>query len=62
MNKTQIKLISIEGRWGQSLYPPVPPPPPVSAFFPEKAPMRPHARLLLAALSKTTENKKWTRM
>jgi len=57
-----VKLISIEGRWGQSLYPPVPPPPKVSALFPEKAPMRPQARLLLAALSKTTENKKWTRI
>jgi hypothetical protein len=47
-----VKLISIEGRWGQPIYPPVPPLPKVADLFPERGPLRPRA----AAIMKLTQN------
>jgi hypothetical protein len=56
-----IKLISIEGRWGQPIYPPVPPLPKVADLFPERGPLRPRAAAIMNLLMKPTTERRYAR-
>jgi hypothetical protein len=48
--KTTIKLISIEGRWGQPIYPPKPPIPKLADLLPERIRLRPQALALMNSI------------
>lgn len=47
-----IRLVSIEGCWGQPIYPPQPPKPRMADLLPEQSRLRPAARALFKALLK----------
>lgn len=61
MNNNTIKLISIEGRWGQPIYPPTPPMPRLADLLPERIRLRPQALALMNSIMTRNQENSYAR-